>query len=124
MNVVGMAVEVLAGSVVAHRGPGIGVADRDLHVAQVNCGVETGGDVRYLYLIFKRTWSGAVSESEAREPPKAKERSEEKRPWSWPCRTWLTEPRISVMHDPTNPGFLRVSGGEGQITKMCRSICG
>ena len=62
MNVVGMAVDVLAGSIVAHRGPGIGVADRDLHVAQVNRGVETGGDVRYLYLIFKRAWSGAVSD--------------------------------------------------------------
>jgi hypothetical protein len=36
-----MAVEVLAGSVVAHRGPRVGVAGGDLDVAQVDSGVET-----------------------------------------------------------------------------------
>ena len=40
-----MAVEVVAGSVVAHGGAGIGVAGGDLHVAEVDAGVEHGRDV-------------------------------------------------------------------------------
>lgn len=38
-----MAVEVLARPVVSHRGSGVGVAGRDLHIAQVDAGVEHGG---------------------------------------------------------------------------------
>jgi hypothetical protein len=52
------------------------------------------------------------SAGQVKRQAKVKERSEEK-DWSWPCRTWLTESRISVRHDPTNPGFRRASGGEG-----------
>ena len=40
-----MSVEVLAGSVVAHGGAGVGVAGGDLDVAEVDAGVEHGGDV-------------------------------------------------------------------------------
>ena len=40
-----MAVKVLAGSVVAHGGAGVGVACGDLDVAEVDSGVEHGGDV-------------------------------------------------------------------------------
>jgi hypothetical protein len=36
-------VEILAGSVVANRGPGVGVASGDLHVAQVDSGVDHRG---------------------------------------------------------------------------------
>ena len=43
-DVVGVAVEVLAGPVVAHGGAGVGVAGGDLDVAQVDAGVEHGGD--------------------------------------------------------------------------------
>ena len=86
-DVVGVAVKVLAGPVVAHRGTRIGVARGDLDVSQVDASVEHGGDPRYLYLIFKKARSRAISLSEARRPRKGKERSEEKRPWSWPCRT-------------------------------------
>ena len=39
-DVVGVAVEVLAGPVVAHRGPRIGVAGRDLDVPQVHSSIE------------------------------------------------------------------------------------
>ena len=39
-----MPVEVLAGSVVAHRGSWVGVAGGDLDVAEVDAGVEHGGD--------------------------------------------------------------------------------
>ena len=45
----------------------------------------------YLYLILKKAWSVAVSASEARGTREDKERSKEKRPWSWSCRTWLKE---------------------------------
>src|SRR5258708_39808333 len=67
-------------------------------------------DIRYLYFILKRAWSVAVSASEARGPREDKERSEEKRPWSWSCRTWLKEWRISVRHDAINPENRRASG--------------
>ena len=40
-----MAVEVVAGSVVAHGGSGVGVAGGDLDVAEVDAGVEHCGDV-------------------------------------------------------------------------------
>ena len=39
-----MAVEVLAGSVIPHRGPRIGVPGGDLDVPQIHAGVEHGGD--------------------------------------------------------------------------------
>ena len=39
-----MAVEVLAGAVVAHGGAWVGVAGGDLHVAEADAGVEHGGD--------------------------------------------------------------------------------
>src|SRR5260370_37889475 len=52
-------------------------------------------------------------ECEGREARKAKDCTEEKRPWSWPCRTWLKEWRILVRHDATNPGFHRASGRHG-----------
>jgi hypothetical protein len=39
-----VAVEILAGPVIAHRGAWIGVAGGDLDVAQVHAGVEHGGD--------------------------------------------------------------------------------
>jgi len=41
-----VAVEVLAGSVIAHGGARVGVAGGDLDVAQVDAGVETGCDER------------------------------------------------------------------------------
>ena len=41
-----MAVQVLAGTVVLHRGARIGVPGGDLHVAQVSASVEHGRDVR------------------------------------------------------------------------------
>jgi len=41
-----VAVEVLAGPVVAHRRPRVGVARGDLHVAQADAGVEHGRDER------------------------------------------------------------------------------
>jgi hypothetical protein len=37
-------VEVLAGTVVAHGGPGIGVAGGDLHIAQAHASVKHSGD--------------------------------------------------------------------------------
>ncbi len=43
-DVVRMAVKVLACSVVAHGGPRVGVPGCDLYVAQVDAGVEHGGD--------------------------------------------------------------------------------
>ncbi len=43
-DVVGVAVEVLAGPVVAHGGAWVGVAGGDLDVAQVHASVEHGGD--------------------------------------------------------------------------------
>src|SRR5260370_32709692 len=52
-------------------------------------------------------------ECEGREARKAKDCTEEKRPWSWHCRTWLKEWRILVRHDATNPGFHRASGRYG-----------
>lgn len=41
-----MAVEVLAGPVIAHSGPRVCVAGRDLHIPQVHAGIETGRDER------------------------------------------------------------------------------
>ena len=41
-----MAVEILAGPVIAHRRPRVSVAGRDLHVAQVHARVEHGRDER------------------------------------------------------------------------------
>ncbi len=35
-----MPVQVLAGAVVAHRGPGVGVPRGDLHIPQVDAGIE------------------------------------------------------------------------------------
>ncbi len=109
-DVVGVAVEVLASTVVADGGARVGMAGGDLDVAQVNACVEHGRDGGYLYFILKRAWSAAVSASEARGPREDKERSEEKRPWSWSCRTWLKEWRISVRHDAINPENRRASG--------------
>src|SRR5690349_18994148 len=43
-DVVGVAVEVLAGPVITHRGARVGVAGGDLDVAQVHADVEHGGD--------------------------------------------------------------------------------
>jgi hypothetical protein len=37
-----VAVEVLAGPVIAHRGSWVGVPGCDLHVPQVNAGIQTG----------------------------------------------------------------------------------
>jgi hypothetical protein len=51
-----VAVQVVAGPVIPHRGAGIGVEGGDLHVAQVSASVEHGRDVRYLYLILKNAW--------------------------------------------------------------------
>src|SRR5258706_2305991 len=42
-DVVGVAVEVLAGSVVTHRGARVGVAGSDLDIAKVHARVEHGG---------------------------------------------------------------------------------
>jgi hypothetical protein len=41
-DVVGVPVEVLAGTVVAHGGAGIGMPGGDLGIAQVHAGIETG----------------------------------------------------------------------------------
>src|SRR4051795_13228829 len=43
-NAVGVSVEVLAGAVVAHGGPWVGVSGRDLNVTEVDAGVEHGGE--------------------------------------------------------------------------------
>src|SRR5580692_240880 len=43
-DVVGVAVEILAGSVIAHRRPRVSGWGRDLHVAQVHARVEHGRD--------------------------------------------------------------------------------
>src|SRR6266516_3001000 len=43
-DVVGVAVELVAGAVVAHGGPWVGVAGGDLDVAEVDAGVEHCGD--------------------------------------------------------------------------------
>jgi hypothetical protein len=40
-----MAVEILACSVIAHRGPWVCMAGGDLDVAERNSGIEHGGDV-------------------------------------------------------------------------------
>src|SRR6266542_3384581 len=109
-DVVRVAVEVLAGPVITHGRTRIGVAGGDLDGAQVHPCVEHGRDEGYLYLILKKAWSVAVSASEARGPREDKERSEEKEPWSWSCRTWLKEWRISVRHDAINPENRRASG--------------
>ena len=45
-DVVGMTVEILAGSVIAHRRPRVSMAGRDLHVAQIHARVEHGRDER------------------------------------------------------------------------------
>ena len=55
-DVVGVAVEVLAGSVVAHGGAGVGVAGGDLDITQINSGIQHGCDEGYLYLILKSAW--------------------------------------------------------------------
>jgi hypothetical protein len=51
-----VAVEVLAGSVVAHGGALVGVASGDLDVAEVYARVEHGRDRCYLPWILKRAW--------------------------------------------------------------------
>lgn len=55
-NVVGVAVEVLAGSVITHRGAGIGMAGGDLDVSQVNTGVQHGRDERVSEHVW--VWAG------------------------------------------------------------------
>jgi hypothetical protein len=45
-DVVGVAVEILAGAVVTHRGAWVGVAGGDLDIAQIHPGIEHGGDER------------------------------------------------------------------------------
>ncbi len=49
-----MAIEVLAGSVIAHRRPRVCVAGRDLHVPQVHSRVEHGRDERMPSLRTRR----------------------------------------------------------------------
>jgi len=51
-----MTVEILAGSVIAHRRPRVSMAGRDLHVAQIHARVEHGRD--------ERVWSTYVDESD------------------------------------------------------------
>jgi hypothetical protein len=60
-----VAVQVLAGSVVAHGGTRVGVTGGDLDVPQIHAGIETGRDVRYLYSILRiaRSWLVFVGES-------------------------------------------------------------
>jgi hypothetical protein len=99
--------------VVAHSGARVGVAGGDLDVAEVHAGVEHGGDEGYLYRISQSAWQRPVSECEGREARKAKDCTDEKRPSSWPCRTWLTEWRILVRHDAANPEIHRASGCQG-----------
>jgi hypothetical protein len=43
-DVVGMAVEVLAGPVIPHRGARVGMAGGDLDVPQIHAGIEHGRD--------------------------------------------------------------------------------
>ena len=47
-DVVGVAVQVLAGPVVAHSGARVGVTGGDLDIPEVNTSVDHGRDVRYL----------------------------------------------------------------------------
>ncbi|MFZ0230276.1 MAG: hypothetical protein WAL41_25780 [Mycobacterium sp.] len=82
-----MAVKTLPGPVIPHHRARVGMAGSDLHVAQVNPGVEHGRDMRYLYWISQSAWQAPVSECKGREARKAKDGSEEKRPWSWLCHT-------------------------------------
>ena len=49
-DVVGVAVQVLAGSVIAHRGARVSVTGRDLDVPEVDAGIEHGRDEGYLPL--------------------------------------------------------------------------
>jgi hypothetical protein len=78
-----MAVQVLAGPVIPHRGARVGVAGGDLYVAQVSASVEHGRDESYLYLILKNAWQRPVLASEGREARTA-ERSQRRRDaWSW-----------------------------------------
>src|SRR5260370_6497088 len=106
----GVPVERGPATVVADRGARVSVGGGILHVAQRHASIQCGGNMDYLYFILKKAWSVAVSASEARGPREDKERSEEKRPWSGSCRTWLKEWRISVRHDAINPGNRRASG--------------
>jgi hypothetical protein len=48
-----MTVQVLAGSVVSHRGARVGVASGDLDVPEVDAGIEHGRHERYLLSILK-----------------------------------------------------------------------
>jgi len=53
-----VAVEVLSGSVVAHGGAGVGMACGDLDVAEVDAGVEHGGDVGVTEHVRMHPWGG------------------------------------------------------------------
>jgi hypothetical protein len=68
-----VAVEVGAGSVVAHGGAGVGVAGGDLYITKINTGVKHRGDECYLLSILKSSWSGAVSRGEAGKACEARE---------------------------------------------------
>jgi hypothetical protein len=64
-----MPVEVLAGSVVAHRGLWVGVAGGDLDVVQVNTGVEHRGDEGVPEHVWVHPWKPHASFSgEASQP--------------------------------------------------------
>ena len=51
-----MAVEVVAGPVIPHRGAGIGVTGSNLDVAQISASVEHGRDPAYLYRKSQSAW--------------------------------------------------------------------
>ena len=51
-----MAVEILAGPVVTHRGARVGVACRDLDIPQVNSGIQTGRERRYAEAYEGAAW--------------------------------------------------------------------
>ena len=55
-DVVRVAVQVLAGSVVSHRRARVGVAGGDLDVPEVDAGIEHGRDGGYLYRISQSVW--------------------------------------------------------------------
>src|SRR6266516_2097431 len=55
-DVVRVAVEAVAGPVIPHRGPRVGVTGSDLHVTQVSASVEHGRDKSYLYWILQSAW--------------------------------------------------------------------
>ena len=74
-----MAVQVLAGSVVPHRGARVGVTGSDLYVAQVSASVEHGCDGCYLYWISQSAWQRPVFQCEGREARKAEKMAAKKK---------------------------------------------